>query len=392
MERVGAVRRTSRSPGTASPRRAPWRLRGTKTTTWSLLSITVSWRGMITWPASAAPRRPGSRPRRSSGRPRMTGRTARPRAARCPRCGARPRARSCGRRAPRSPAPRPRRGAGCAPPHVAAPHIGQQLAEHGLRRRQRDVDLRALHQVGVAAPVDQREHAPRAQALGQQAGHDVVFVVAGEREEQVDVARCSRRRAGPRRCRRRAAPARRCGSSVASCSQRAWLRSTSLIWYVAAGLDELPRKPQPDAAAAGDHHALDGAVDPPGRSGAAPTAPLQVLARRQHEHLVAGLDARVAVADDEAVGLVLEPAVDRDDAHVGIRARTRAARRCCGAPAARPPPRAPPPGRPARWRTRAPAAPRGTRSACRCSASATPRGRSRGRPRSRPCRAAGCRP
>ena len=28
---------------------------------------------------------------------------------------------------------------------------------------------------------------------------------------------------------------------------------------------------------------------------------------------------RLAFADDEAVGLVLEPAVDRDDAHVGIR-------------------------------------------------------------------------
>ena len=43
-----------------------------------------------------------------------------------------------------------------------------------------------------------------------------------------------------------------------------------------------------------------------------------MLARRQHEHLVAGLDERLAFADDEAVGLVLEPAVDRNDAHVGI--------------------------------------------------------------------------
>ncbi len=52
----------------------------------------------------------------------------------------------------------------------------------------RDVDLRALHQVGVGLAVDQREHAARAQALGQQAGHDVVLVVAGEREEQVHLA------------------------------------------------------------------------------------------------------------------------------------------------------------------------------------------------------------
>jgi hypothetical protein len=50
--------------------------------------------------------------------------------------------------------------------HVAAPHIGQQLAEHGLRGRKRNVDLGTVHQVGIAAPVDQRQHATRTHALG----------------------------------------------------------------------------------------------------------------------------------------------------------------------------------------------------------------------------------
>ncbi len=43
----------------------------------------------------------------------------------------------------------------------------------------------ALHHVGVGAAVDQRQHALAAEALGQQGGHDVVFVVVGQREKHV---------------------------------------------------------------------------------------------------------------------------------------------------------------------------------------------------------------
>ena len=69
--------------------------------------------------------------------------------------------------------------------HIALAHKGQQLAQHGLRGRQGNVDLRAVHQIRIAAAVDERQHPAGAHALGQQARHDVVLVVLGQRQEQV---------------------------------------------------------------------------------------------------------------------------------------------------------------------------------------------------------------
>ena len=69
--------------------------------------------------------------------------------------------------------------------HVAAAHVGEQLADGRLRGHDRDVDPVALDQVGVRRPVDQRDRASRADPLGQHARHDVRLVVGGERDEQV---------------------------------------------------------------------------------------------------------------------------------------------------------------------------------------------------------------
>jgi hypothetical protein len=66
--------------------------------------------------------------------------------------------------------------------------MGQQLANHLLRGRDGDVDGAALHHVGVGPAVDQRHHPARAQAFGEHGRHDVVLVVAGERQKQVHLA------------------------------------------------------------------------------------------------------------------------------------------------------------------------------------------------------------
>ena len=54
------------------------------------------------------------------------------------------------------------------PRHVAAAHVREQRPDGGLRGRKGDVDLPRLQQVDVGAPVDQRHHAARAHALGEQ--------------------------------------------------------------------------------------------------------------------------------------------------------------------------------------------------------------------------------
>ena len=200
--------------------------------------------------------------------------------------------------------------------HVALPDIGEQFAEHGLRGRQRDVDLRAVHQVGIAAPVDQRQHAARAQALGQQAGHDVVLVVAGEREEQVDALDAlvfQQVLVGAVAVQHQHA-ARQLGGQLHAAGVVA-LQHLDLVG--AAGLDQLPGEPQADPPATRDHDALHAALVRPVVAVQRRQHQGQVLACRQHEDLVARFDQRLAVADDEAVGLVVEPAVDADDAHVG---------------------------------------------------------------------------
>ena len=63
---------------------------------------------------------------------------------------------------------------------VATAHVGQQGADGGQLRADGDVDLPALHQVDVGRVVDQGHHLARAQALGQQRGHDVGFIVVGQ--------------------------------------------------------------------------------------------------------------------------------------------------------------------------------------------------------------------
>src|SRR5882762_7044869 len=73
------------------------------------------------------------------------------------------------------------------PGNMAAPHVGEQRADGCLRRGNRDIDLAGLEQVDVGAPVDERDHAARAHALSKQAGHDVVLVVIGYRDEEIHI-------------------------------------------------------------------------------------------------------------------------------------------------------------------------------------------------------------
>src|SRR5882762_3626417 len=73
------------------------------------------------------------------------------------------------------------------PGNMAAPHVGEQRADGRLRRGNRDIDLAGLKQVDVGAPVDERDHAACAHALRKQAGHDVVLVVIGYRDEEVHI-------------------------------------------------------------------------------------------------------------------------------------------------------------------------------------------------------------
>ena len=58
--------------------------------------------------------------------------------------------------------------------------MGKQAADGGLLGRNGDVDIVALNQVHVSRVGDQRHYLAHAQALGQQRGHDVGFVIVGE--------------------------------------------------------------------------------------------------------------------------------------------------------------------------------------------------------------------
>jgi hypothetical protein len=82
---------------------------------------------------------------------------------------------------------------------------------------------------------------------------------------------------------------------------------------------QLAARPQADLAAAGDDHAPHRVVAPAQRVEHAP----DVACRRQHEDLVAGLDAGRAVAQDLAVAAALVGAVDRDEAHRAARHQLR---------------------------------------------------------------------
>jgi len=75
-------------------------------------------------------------------------------------------------------------GANCGPDDVAATHVREQRADRRLRGRDRDVDRAALHQVDVAAAVDQRQRAARALPLCERRRQDVVLVVVGQRDDR----------------------------------------------------------------------------------------------------------------------------------------------------------------------------------------------------------------
>ena len=194
---------------------------------------------------------------------------------------------------------------------VAAPHIGQQLADDRVAGADGDVDGSALHQVGIGAPVDDRQHALGAQPLGQQARHDVVLVVARQADEEIHVVHvlvAEQLLVG--------------GVAVEHQHARAELRAQVLA-ALAVGLDHLQlqlllhlaRQAQADLAAAGHHQPLHGPVALAQRAqhGA------DVLGGGEHEDFVAGLDARGAV-EHRHHGVL---PVDGHDAHVHARHQVR---------------------------------------------------------------------
>ena len=194
--------------------------------------------------------------------------------------------------------------------HVTLADVGEQLAHHGLCRRQGNVDLCAVHQVGVAAPVHQREHARGAQLLGQQAAHDVVLVVVGGGDEEihfVDVLVAEQVLVG----------------AVAVQDQHRFIQLCGQILAAGAvAVDQLQvhmllqraRQMQAHIAGTGNHHAAHrraGAVH--GRQHRA-----DIVARHEEEHLVTRQDHAVRPAGHETVGLVGKAAVDRHHVHAGI--------------------------------------------------------------------------
>ncbi|MNV18224.1 hypothetical protein D3C71_1090440 [compost metagenome] len=171
-----------------------------------------------------------------------------------------------------------------------------------------------MHQVGIAAPIDKGQHPLGAHALGQQGRHDVVLVVIGQRQKEVDLFHALA--AQQVFVRRIALQHQHIGRQT----------GRQLDTAIRVGLNhldvkpprllaELARQPQPHAATPGNH-------DAPDRLPRAVPAPVQgrehvgnVAAGRQHKHLIARLDARVAIAGHKAVRLVLKPPVDRHQAH-----------------------------------------------------------------------------
>ncbi|MPM31639.1 hypothetical protein SDC9_78195 [bioreactor metagenome] len=197
--------------------------------------------------------------------------------------------------------------------HIALPHIGQQLAQHGLRGRQRNVDLRAVHQVGIAAPVDQRQHAACAHALGQQARHDVVLVIAGDGQEQVDVLDALA--AQQLLIGRIALQHQHVGGQLGRQLHAAIRIDVDDLDVQVALLGELPGQPRCHAPPARHHDAAHRARHLPARAMERRQHPGDLLAPRQHEHLVARLHHGRTVAGDETIRLVRKPPVDGDDAH-----------------------------------------------------------------------------
>jgi hypothetical protein len=199
---------------------------------------------------------------------------------------------------------------GCAAPQavhrrdVAAADVLQELADGRLRGRDRDVDLAALHQVGVRAAVDQGDHPARAHPLGEQRAHDVVLVVVREREEEIhlaDVLALEQLLVG----------------RVALQDQRRVQAVGDVLRADLVELDDLDLilllqrqgEAQADVAPAGDHQALHRLVHLAQLAHHLP----DVLGVGDAEHLVAGLHDGVAVGDDRLVA-----AEDRRHARVDV--------------------------------------------------------------------------
>src|SRR4051812_15206818 len=189
--------------------------------------------------------------------------------------------------------------------HVAAAHVREQRADGRLGRRNRDIDLPGLQQVDVGPAVDERYHAPRAHALGEERAHDVVLVVVGHGDEEVHLADVF-------------ALEQLLVGGVAVQHQRFAQARRDQLAAALVVLDHPDRiavleregKPQADVAAPGNHH-------PPYRAVHAPELAhdlADVVGGREAEHFVAGLDHRVAVRHDGAVA-----AKDRHDARVDAR-------------------------------------------------------------------------
>ena len=188
---------------------------------------------------------------------------------------------------------------------VASPHEGEERADGHLGGRYPDVDGAALHQVGVGAAVDQRRHATRAHALGQQRRHDVVLIVVGQRQEQVhlvDVFLVEQFLVG--------------GIALQHQGVLDVLGQPFGVMLVAVDHLHLvvvfdgAHDAVADVAAAGDHDALDALVHAPQLAHHL----ADVLGRRQAEHFVAGLDQRVAFRRDRRV-----TAEDGSDARIDLR-------------------------------------------------------------------------
>ena len=71
--------------------------------------------------------------------------------------------------------------------HIAPAHMAEQAADGGLLGRNGDIDVVPLHQVHVGRVGNQRHHLAGAKPFGQQGGHDVGFVIVGERAEHIGV-------------------------------------------------------------------------------------------------------------------------------------------------------------------------------------------------------------
>ena len=149
-----------------------------------------------------------------------------------------------------------------------------------------------MHQIGVGAAVDERQHPFAAHALGQDRGHDVVFIITGQRHEEIGLL--------DRLLQQQILIGR-----LAVKHQATAQPSGDVFCALAVVVDdlgdafafELPRHAQADIAAAGDDHPLHRILHALHfkQHGA------NMLFRRQHEDLVAGLDHRFALRRQRTV-------------------------------------------------------------------------------------------